>query len=106
MIQQSKAPIDLSPDCVEKYKQLSMKSSREYRDLPKLRYIIFKFSESFSEISVDVVGEEAPGKNPQEEYDAFLTTFTGPNLPRLAVYDMPYTTQSGMPHSAPIILHL
>lgn len=79
---------------------------RSNKNKTPLRWIIFQFNDDYSELAVSKEGPEAKGKSPKEEYDEFLAEFTGPKAPRLAVYDMQYTTKSGASHSAPVLLHL
>jgi len=82
-----------------------MKKSLANKDKAKYRYLIFDFENNYEQVVVLKTGEEAHGKTPKEEYEEFLSVWTGPNLSSLAVYDMPYTTKSGVLHSSPILLH-
>jgi len=50
-------------------------------------------------------GKQASPKTAREEYEDFFRIFTEPNLPALAVYDMPFMASSGILSSKLVLIH-
>jgi len=86
----SQSGVSISPDCVTKFNELKLSK--------KIKYILYKLSDDYKEIVVEVVSEDSDWDNFREK----LINATSKNKmgkegkgPRYAVYDFSYDLASG-----------